>query len=250
MLFLAMLNLILCASTPKGIEKAREEDPQYQYNLGLFHLNNNNFDEAIKYFQKALSLNPRYYLAYNGLGLSYSMKGKLQESIKHFQKCLELNPLFSEARNNLGSIYQELGLIEQAEQEYKKALSDENYSTKELPYYNLARLYLAQGKYGDALDFVEKSLLANNRLAMAFNLKGLILEKMNRNEEALSCYERAVKIVPEDIYFNFNLAVAYFKTNQFAKAKEIFEKISLKPLDAETKTKINEYLKMIRDIQK
>ncbi|MDP2958976.1 MAG: tetratricopeptide repeat protein [Longimicrobiales bacterium] len=56
-----------------------------------------------------------------------------------------------------------------------------------------------------------------------------------------------MKIVPEEVLFNYNLGVAYFKNGDYARAKEIFLKISGKVADAETKDTINRYLKIIKD---
>lgn len=240
------MNLIFCASSQKKIEEARNKNPRYQYNMGLFHLNNGNLDQAIRFLNRSIALNPNYYLAYNALGLAHSMKGNLQESIKYYQKCLAINPTFSETRNNLGAVYQEMGILDKAEQQYQIAAADTNYSSRELPYYNLGRLYLAQEKLKEALVNVQKALLINKDMAMAHNLKGLIHEKLNNFDEAVESYSQAVKIVPQDINFNFNLAVAYFKNSQFDKAKEIFEKISTKTTDMDMKAKIDQYLKIIR----
>jgi len=241
------VGLAFCASSQAKIQKAREKDPKYQYNLGLFYLNQNKVDDAVKYFVKALSLDTNYYLAYNALGLAHSMKGRLEESAKAYQKCLEVSPLFTEARNNLGTVYQEMNQLDKAEEEYKKALLDLNFQNRELPYFNLARLHVIQGRLDEAYDEVQKSLQAQPRLAMAHNLKGVILEKRDNISEAIVSYEEAVKIVPEDITFNYNLAVAYFKHEDYAKAKEQFLKISGKVMDAETKDTISRYLKLISD---
>lgn len=239
------MNLIFCASPQKKIEEARKKNPRYHYSMGSFYLNSGNVDEAIRYFNNSISLDSNYYLSLNGLGLAYSMKGNLQESTKYFQKCLAINPTFSEARNNLGVIYQEMGLIDKAEQEFRMAASDTNYNARENPNYNLARLYLAQEKLQEALEHVQKALKINSSMAMAYNLRGIILEKLNNLGEAIKSYEQAIKIIPEDLDLNFNLAVAYFKNNEFKKAKEIFEKISTKTTDPEMKEKIDQYLKII-----
>ena len=261
---LICLISIRCASSGKKLQQLKENDPQYQYNLGLFYLNSlrggnvdevirsndSSIDEAIKYFNRSLSLNPRYYLALNGLGLAYSMRGNLQESANAYQKCLEINPLFTEARNNLGSIYQEMGFLDKAEEEFKKAIVDQNYASRELPLYNLARLYFTQDRFEEALGYLQKSIQINNRLAMAHNLQGLILEKLTRLPEAISSYEQAIKIFPEEINFNFNLAVALFKNNELSKAAEIFERILPKAQDPEMKAKIEQYLKAIKGEEK
>ncbi|MBS1226213.1 MAG: Tetratricopeptide repeat, partial [Candidatus Aminicenantes bacterium] len=83
-------TLTFCASKQVRIQKAREKDPKYQYNVGLFHLNQSNIEEAVKYFVKALALDTRYYLAWNALGISHSMRGRLEESVQAYRKCLEI----------------------------------------------------------------------------------------------------------------------------------------------------------------
>jgi len=240
-------SLAFCASAQMKIQKAREKDPKYQYNLGLFFLNQNNIDEAAKYFVKALSLDTRYYLAYNALGLVHSMRGRFEESIRAYQKCLEINPAFTEAHNNLGTAYQEMNLLDKAEIEFRTALLDVGYQNRELPYSNLARLYILQNRLDEALENVVRAIQIQPRLAMAYNLRGLIFEKRNNFGEAVASYEAAVKIVPEDILFNYNLAVAYFKNGDYARARETFLKVQPKVMDAETKDTIARYLKMIGD---
>jgi Tfp pilus assembly protein PilF len=240
-------TLAFCASSQAKIQRNQEKDPKYQYNLGLFYLNQNNVDEAVKYFVKAQSLDTRFYLALNGLGLAHSMKGRLDESVRAYQKCLEINPQFTEAHNNLGAVYQEMKLLDKAESEFKTALLDMGYQNRELPYFNLARLYVLQNRLDEALENIEKSIQIKPRLAMAQHLRGFIFEKRNSLGEAIASYEAAVKIVPEDVGFNYDLGVAYFKNGDYARAKEIFLKISGKITDAETKDTINRYLKIIND---
>lgn len=239
--------LVHCASPQKKIEQERERDPKYQYNLGLFYLNNNDVDRAIIHLNRAINLEPRHYLAYNALGLALAMKGQLQEALKAYTRCLEINPAFSEARNNLGSLYQELGYLDKAEEEFRKALADPSYQAKELPAYNLARLYFLKEEYEEAAALVNNALNFNARLALAHNLKGLILQKLNRLSEAIESFNQAIKLVPDDINFNFNLAVAYFNDNQLAKAKEIFERIFPLVKDETMKQQIASYLKQIHE---
>ena len=113
-LFVLLVCFVGCASSQKKAVEAQAKDPKYQYSLGVFYLNSGNADEAIKYLNRSITLDPRYYLAYNALGMATSMKGNLESAIKDYQRCLEIAPEFSEARNNLGSVYQELGFIDKA----------------------------------------------------------------------------------------------------------------------------------------
>jgi len=115
--------------------------------------------------------------------------------------------------------------LDKAEAEFRTALQDLTYQNRELPYFNLARLNVLQNRLDEALDNVLKALQIRPRLAMAHNLRGLIYEKLNNPVEAVASYEQAVKIVPDDVLFNYNLAVAYFKNGDYSRSKEIFHKI-------------------------
>jgi tetratricopeptide (TPR) repeat protein len=243
---LVSFSLIVCASSQKRLEKKREEDPQYQYNVGLVYIQNDRLDEAIRYFKKALALKPNFDMALNALGLTYFMKGEFQTAAGYFEKCLVINPGLTEARNYLGSVYQELGYLDKAEIEFRKAIEDKTYLSKELPYYNLARLYLSQDKDKEAYDLINTALEINNRMVMALNLKGVLLEKLGKIKEAIYSYEKALNIAPGDVNLSYNLAVAYFKTDRRAEAKALFEKIYPQVVDEQIKSKIDEYLKVLK----
>jgi len=245
---LVCVNLAFCATSQQKLQQARAKDPKYQYNLGLVYLNQSNLnpaniDTAIGYFVKALALDTRYYLAWNAIGLAQSLKGKLAEAAKAYEKCLEIRPDFTEAHNNLGTIYQELNQLDKAEGEFQKAVLDTSYQTRELPYYNLARLYYVQNRLDAAYESVQAALRIRPRLAMAQNLKGKILEQMGRTDEAVEAYQQAVKAVPDDIQFSFNLAAAYVKAGDTAKAKDLFLKLAPRATDPEMKAKIGQYLR-------
>jgi Tfp pilus assembly protein PilF len=244
------LSLLTCASSQKKLQMAKEKDPQYQYSMGTVYLNNNNLDEAIRFFSKALSLDPRHYQSLNALGLAYSMKGELREAEKSFLKCLEVSPAFMEARNNLGMIYQEMGFPDKAEEEFKKVTADPNYTNKELPYYNLARLYSMRQNWETALFFVDKAIQVNARYHLGHGLRGFILENQGQLLEAIDSYKQAVKLLPSDVTYSFNLAAAYFKNGDFRQAREILGEILPLITDPEMKEKANSYLKTIKEKEK
>lgn len=258
LILIICLNLMACASSQKKLERAREKDPEYQYNLSLVHLRNGDFDEAIKILNKAIALKPNYNHALCTLGLAYSMKGEFQESINHLKKCLNVDPSMTEAHNYLGVAYQELGFLEEAEKEFKIAILDTNYKSRELPYYNLARIYLSRGNLQEALDHIERALLFNADFRLAHNLRGMILERQLKYAEAIESYQKALRNLQADssvgsdlaveywVTINFNLGVAYFKNNEHQKAKNIFVSIYPRVTDPEMKKQIEQYLKVIK----
>jgi tetratricopeptide (TPR) repeat protein len=244
------LCLVTCASSQKKIQQAKEKDPQYQYSMGAVYLNSNNLDEAVKSFNKALSLDPKHFQSLNALGLTYSLKGDLREAEKYFLKSLEVSPTFSEARNNLGMIYQEMGFLDKAEEEFKQVTADPNYPNKELPYYNLARLFSIRQEWEKALFYADKSVQTNPRYHLGFNLRGYILESQGKLPEAIDSYKQAAKLFPSDISYEFNLAAAYYKNGDLRQAGEILEEIRPLIADPEMREKADSYLKAIKEKEK
>ena len=250
-IFLLSLSLIFCVSPQKKMQEERKTDPVFQYNMGLFFINDGDIDEAIKYLKISLNLKPNFDLALCSLGLAYSMKGDLEQSINYYKACIRVNPALTEAHNFLGTVYQEMGFIDQAEREYRMAIGDGKFKSRHLPFYNLAKLYITKDKLQEALVYVEEALKIYGNFTMAYNLKGNILERLNRLPEAIDSYLRALdRLTPEerdkDVSISFNLAVAYFKNNEYSKAKEIFERIYLKVSDLEMKDKIDRLLRIIK----
>jgi tetratricopeptide (TPR) repeat protein len=244
------LSLVTCASPQKKLQLAKEKDPQYQYSMGAVYLNNNNLDEAIRFFNRALSLDPRHYQSLNALGLVHSMKGDLREAEKSFLKCLEVSPNFMEAHNNLGMIYQEMGFLDKAEEEFKRVIADPTYVSKELAYYNLARLYSMRQNWETALFFADKAIQANARYHLGYGLRGYILENQDKLPEAIESYKQAVKLLPSDVAYNFNLAAAYFKNGDFPQAGQILDEILPLITNPEMKEKATTYLKAIKEKEK
>mmetsp|Transcript_491 Transcript_491/g.837 ORF Transcript_491/g.837 Transcript_491/m.837 type:complete len:730 (-) Transcript_491:345-2534(-) len=56
------------------------------------HFMHAELEEAIEAIQKALVLLPNHYLALGGLGLAYQERMDNENAVKYYQKCLELNP--------------------------------------------------------------------------------------------------------------------------------------------------------------
>jgi tetratricopeptide (TPR) repeat protein len=80
---------------------------------------------------------------------------------------------------------------------------------------------------------------------MAHNLEGVLYERLNDFDRAINSYKAGLKLSEEDINLKFNLAVAYFKNEQYDLAREKFDEI-YSGADSEMKIQIDEYLKLIK----
>ena len=245
---IAGLALILaaagCATTQKKTIKDPEKDPQNQYEKAVISVRYGLENEALKYLNLALSLDAAHAPSLLLLGNVEYKKGNFSEAAAAFEKYLGLRPNDSEAHVNLGLTYEKLGTADKSEAEYATALSlDGNPSAA----FSLAKLAYEQNKLEPALEYIQKAIEKNAKSAAYYNLQGVILNQMHRYADALPSFETALALAPDDIYVTINLGIAFINNKEPAKARDLFEKLLPKVPDGELKTKINEYLKFIKD---
>jgi tetratricopeptide (TPR) repeat protein len=64
-------------------------------------------------------------------------------------------------------------------------------------------------KYNEAIQCYDKALEINPRDAKAWNNKGLAYADMNKYNEAIQCYDKALEINPRDAEAWYNKGLAY-----------------------------------------
>lgn len=240
------LNFAFCATIQEK-EKHSEidkNDPEYIYKKATISMNYNLVDEAIKYLKEALIQDPTHFPSCYLLGVAYLKKGNLIEARKAFEKSVELDPESADAHSYLATVYQNLKLLEEAEEELKKVLELDNSFNSN---FSLAKIYYEQEKFDESLIHLSEAIRKNNQSAPAYNLQGVIFNKLGRYPEAISSFQSALKIDSSDLVAGVNLGVAYINNREYDKARRLLTKILEITQDQTLKDKINEYLKAIKD---
>ena len=246
--FVLVTSLILacCATQTKEIQK-KEKNAQDEYEKAVLTMNYGLVDEAIRYANNALSINPNQHLSYYLLGLAYIKKQNLAEAENALQKCLELKPDFQDAHLSLGEIYEATSKLDKAEDEYKKAYAgSQSYSAS----FHLALLCYGRAKFDQALEYAQKAIEKESRSVQAYNLQGVIFNKLGRYSEAIQSFQLLLKIDPNYEPASVNLAVAYINNKEFEKARELLEKTLPTVKDQKLKEKIQEYLEKLKELIK
>jgi tetratricopeptide (TPR) repeat protein len=75
-----------------GIDESTIKDPSTFFNIGIDFVSAGNTEEAVGYFTKALTLDPKDLEAYYQRGLAYIHLGKMDAARADFKKILELAP--------------------------------------------------------------------------------------------------------------------------------------------------------------
>lgn len=74
------------------------------YNIGVIAWNENRSKDAVQYFRKAVTIDPKYALAHRELGNALMASQDFSGALKHFQEYLKLNPKAADAHEIQKSI--------------------------------------------------------------------------------------------------------------------------------------------------
>ena len=86
-------------------------------------LNENRFDEALKYYSEAKEKNSEEIQVYKKLGKTYANLKKYTQAQENYQKYIDSNPSDSETLIELGEAQRKNGFYKQAQSSYEKALA-------------------------------------------------------------------------------------------------------------------------------
>lgn len=146
---------------------------------GIVEMDLKNYEEAISYFVKSLSINKNAGI--NAEVYSYKAQceeklNKSEEALSDYSYALNINPIYVKALNNRGVLYNKLG------------------------------------KYNNALDDLNKVINLDSSFYMAYNNRGLVYENLSQYQQALDDYNHALRFTSNpdyEIYFNRGVAYVY-----------------------------------------
>jgi tetratricopeptide (TPR) repeat protein len=161
--------------------------------LGVIFKNESDYDKAAEQFEKILTINSEYPPAYYNLGDIRLSLGDYEGAINYFKKTLTLklsNQFRLDTLNSLAIAYSEMGDSSKAVSTFKEAIGI--YPKVISPYNNLGRQYIKMGEADLAIQVLEKGLQIREtphlyyNLARAYDLKndktksGLMKQKAMR----------------------------------------------------------------------
>lgn len=196
-MFVLILTLLSCqkqkSATPtdslQALQKAVQASPSYNnyISLGLELANRKIYEEAMKAYEQAKTINPNAPVAWNNICALLNEQGRFADAIPNCEKALALEPKFELAANNLKYAQSQLPqhrahLMAQKDQ----LLSKSNATAEEL--INLGLSLYRSSEFQAAADVwsrVGKSdklyALSRNNVATAY----IMLRKFQQAERAL-----------------------------------------------------------------
>jgi len=197
--------LSVLASNDKHNANSMSKNPEAVewYNKGIEAYYKEDYKEAIRYYKKALKIDPVFAFAWDNLGISYRKLDKFDDAIEAYQKSLEIDPNGQMPLQNIAVAYIFKKDYEKAVQYYEKlaTIDDKNPEV----YYGLGQicaLYLNQ--YEKGLNYMCKAYLLYIETGSAYRkdaekVIGMLYNEMKKQgkekefEDILQSYKIGIK---------------------------------------------------------
>ena len=178
--------------------RALEIEPGFakaHYNLAGILRDRGQIDEAAIHFQRALEIQPNYSTAHYNFGEILRQKGRLDEAIVHFRRAVEIHPEYADAQNAFGLTLLRKGQVDEAIIHLQKAL--ELRPDRAEDHNNLAGVLWQQGRVAEAITHYQKALALRPDYALAHHNLGKLLQQEGQVREAIAHYQSALEIQPD-----------------------------------------------------
>ena len=164
------------------------------FNIGVLYFKNKKYQDAINQFKRVTAINNRYPLANFYIGKSYLQLGNPTEALVFAKNEMNINPNLVNPYLLAGEANMKASNYNQAQIELQKAI---NISPQGVGVYILlARAY----RLADNLEIAEKMILKAQQLENGnpdiYKEQGVIYETRGRVDQAITAYDRYIKLAP------------------------------------------------------
>lgn len=169
--------------------QALAEDPRNPvalWDLGLAMLEQQRYQEALSYLDRAITVGPRYALPHAYRGRVYATLGRNAEAEAELRRAVEIDPQQLIARNALGKFYLATGRVAEAETQFRASVESVS------------------------------NLEAWKALAQIYTLR-------NASSQAAEAWKQVLDLEPYDAQAHFQLGAIYLENGNSAEAEKQFQ---------------------------
>ncbi|KAM1478990.1 hypothetical protein ACFX2I_026344 [Malus domestica] len=181
----------------KNFQRAVQLNPRFTYAhtlCGHEYVALEDFENGIKSYQTALRIDARHYNAWYGLGMVYHRQEKFEFSEHHFRTAFQINSRSSVIMTYLASALHALKRSEEALVMMEKAIRADKKNP--LPMYHKASILMSLEKFDEALAVLEEVKEYSPRESSVYALMGKIYKRRNMHEKAMLHFGYALDLKP------------------------------------------------------
>ena len=191
----------------------RPDTPQAHFNLGRLHELYLNFAEAATHYHHYVRLKPSDEAGVESLCLMLLNQNRLDDAHDVCRKALDLRPDSARLHNCLANVLQDLGQFDQALVCYERSLA--LGMSKAQVFANMGNLHHARGDFAQALERYQQALALQPDSVETLASLGFLYSKHSREIQALECFDRALALAPHNSNVRWNRALVLLRLGRF-----------------------------------
>src|SRR5574344_316699 len=202
---------------------------------GYYKVQTKGLSQAIDIYIQAIEQAPGFVPLYSLLGDIYRSIGQFDDAITEYKMAIWLDSLNIQAYRSLCLAYEEEGDYDSAIETYQKMIS----ILPNMPDFhsNLANLYYLKGDVEGAIAQYQAAITLNpgkQWTSVIAQTLGFVHQEATKNlDAAISAYQNAYMLTPEDIDIYVNLGSAFYDKEDYDNALEVYRSaLELQPENA------------------
>jgi tetratricopeptide (TPR) repeat protein/tRNA A-37 threonylcarbamoyl transferase component Bud32 len=187
------------------------------------YLKPENLESAITAFRHALETDPKYALAYAGLGEAYLDKYEqdrqqkwMEQALQNCQQAVSFASELATGHICLGMVYNRTGQYENAVKEFQVALQRDPLNDD--GYRGLAHAYQLLGKMGEAEQTFQKAIQLRPQYWGGYNWLGSFYYNAARYDDAARMFTQMIALAPDSFRGYSNLGGVYLTQGHYPDA--------------------------------
>ena len=190
-------------------------------------------ETALKFFQRALHINPKYTYAHTLCGHEYFANEDFEKSMNCYRAALRLDSRHYNAWYGLGTVYYRQEKYVMSEYHFRYALNINARSSVLYCYLGMAKHALDE--HDAAMELLQRAIVLDGRNPLARYEMAAVLMSIENYEQALAQLEQLQEIAPKEASVFFLMGRIYKKLGMQDKAMINFSvALDLRPSTADT----------------
>ncbi len=201
---------------------------------------NNQLDQSVTAYQKAVAANPLDHRNHLGLGGVYYRQADYTQALPYIRKTVELAPTEASAHYFVAATYMEMGRFEDAVRELRESIALQPTANA---IHSVGGALMYEGHDAEALSYFAQSLQLNPRMYNAYLYMGIAYRRLGRHAESRAALQRGLDLAEMEMARNprsgyVRSFLAYFAAslgNRNRAESEAAQALQLSPQDMDAR---------------
>jgi tetratricopeptide (TPR) repeat protein len=177
--------------------KVANDTPEFHLIMGKAYLNRQEIPQAIEELKRAAAAKDDLAYVHFQLGFAYMMEGNMEQAEAEFLRDVAVEPDLPDTYEQLGILYGRTQRPEKSQECLRKSIKMD--PKRPGPHMELAKIYFNSRKDQDALREVNLALQLDPHARGGNFLKGRVLQRMGRTEEAEVEFAKARQVLGQGL---------------------------------------------------